>query len=160
MIPPRPVLVAILVGVALAGCASAHTTSNPAPAGPAAAPTAAAGHLPPGPFTIRVLHCGKFTGAERNTLGTTAKGGLVYRYTNNSNTLTGAPNLSVNFTAGSTVVGNNVTANANPIGPRRSATGEVDAVGGSGQALRFTGCDLVSYGIVTSSGQLPGSYAP
>jgi hypothetical protein len=157
MITPRAALVAVFAVLALAGCASMHSTNSPAAT---ARPTAVAAHLPPGPFKITPLHCGRFTRAERNTLGTNAQGGMIYRYTNNSNTLTGAPNLSVNFTVGSAVAGNNVTADVNPIGPGQSTIGEVDAEGSSGQNLHFTGCVLMEYDIVIGSGTIPGNYGP
>jgi hypothetical protein len=176
--------VATVAALALAGCAAQPSTSSPASPAPTAAPSTAAAlpatpsaapvpgtglsnvtisagaqHLPPGPFKITPTHCGRFTRAERNSLGTNAKGGLIYKFTNDSNTLTGAPNLSVNFTDGTTVAGNNVTGNLTSIDPGQSAIGEVDAAGGSGN-LRFTGCVLMVYGIVTNSGGIPGNYAP
>lgn len=120
-----------------------------------------AAQLAPGPFRIRPLHCGHFSQALRNRLGTTAHGGLTYRFTNVSQTLTGAPNLPVNFTTGSNVQGSNVSGDITSVGPGQSGLGEVDAVGGSGENLTFTGCELMGYGVVSdASGGLPGTYAP
>ena len=119
--------------------------------------------LPPGPFVIKPVYCGRFTAAQQNQFGTTATGGLIYQYTNTSSTLTGAAVVQANVTEGSTVAGNNVAGagNLSPVGPGQSATGEVDAVGGGGQNLVFTGCELMEYAVNTSSsGTLPVSYAP
>ena len=120
-------------------------------------------HLPSGPFKITPVYCGTFTQAQRNTFGTNARGGLIYRYTNESNTLTAAANLSVNFLKGSMVVASNVAGAGNlpSIDPGQSAEGEVDAVGGSGGNIAFSGCEVMDYGLITdSSGALPGTYAP
>lgn len=103
--------------------------------------------LPPGPFRITPVSCGAYTPAEQAKFGTNAKGGLIYRYTNVSNSLTGAPALTVDFLNGSDVLGANVTGNAPDIGPGQSAEGHVDALDGSGQNLTFTGCELMQYGL-------------
>lgn len=69
-----------------------------------------------------------------------------------SNSVVGAPNLEVNFTQGSTVVGNNVNGGDAPVRPGQSATDAVGAVGNSGQLLKFTGCQMISYELVTATG--------
>lgn len=141
----------------------ASPTSAPATASPTAAPsapTSPTGHgskillstqaknLPPGPFRITAVSCGPYTAAEQSKFGTTAKGGLVYRYANVSNSLTGAPSLDVDFLDGTTVLGDNVTgSNVPDISPGQTAEGHVDALDGSGQNLSFTGCELMQYGL-------------
>jgi len=112
--------------------------------------------LPPGPFTITPLHCGAYTAAERDKFGTTAKGGLVFKYTNVSNSVTGSANLEVDFLQGSTVVGDNVTGSAPQVSPGQSAEGNVDALDQGGDGVAFSTCELLDYA-------LPGqadAYAP
>lgn len=122
---------------------------------------AGAAHLPPGPFRIVGRYCGVFTAAQRARYGTTARGGLVYTYTDTSATVTGAPNLSAEFLRDGTVAGSGFPATLTSVRPGHSATGEVDAVDAGGRPLAFTGCELVSYTVVTGAGGgPPGSYAP
>lgn len=115
--------------------------------------------MAPGPFTITPVYCGKFSSAQQQEFGTTAKGGLIYRYANESQSLSGSPKLDVDFTSGSTVAGENVSATETTAAPGQSAEGEVDAVGDSGSDLSFTGCQINSYSVVTSGGVDPVSYA-
>lgn len=115
--------------------------------------------MAPGPFTITLVYCGRFSTAQQQEFGTNAKGGLIYKYVNESQSLSGSPKLDVNFTSGSTVAGENVSATETTVTPGQSATGEVDAVGSSGSDLSFTGCEILSYSVVTSSGVDPVSYA-
>lgn len=165
------VLAAAACGATAHPAASSAPTSGAPSATPSALPpaapavvhgniTIASTSFPPGPFTITPLYCGKFTAAQQGQYGTNAAGGLVYRYANTSNSLTAGTNLSVNFTSGSAVLGNNVTGNVTQISPGQSATGEVDALNSGGGNLAFTGCELMSYGIQTVNGDQPGNYAP
>lgn len=173
-----PVVVAG-VGLLIAGCGSSpHTptvastvkpsSNEKAPsASPAPSPMVTDGNIliaptgyAPGPFRITPVYCGKFSAAQQNQYGTNAAGGLIYRFANDSNTLTGSPNVSVNFLTGSNVAGANVSGAQTAINPGQNGNGEVDAVGGSGQSLAFTRCEIESYGIVTSAGGQPGTYAP
>jgi hypothetical protein len=114
----------------------------------------------PGPMTITPVYCGKLSAAQRKQFGTTAAGGLIYRYANNSSTLTGAAKLFAAFTDGTTQAGENYAGNLPDIAPGQSAEGEVDAIGIEGQDLTFTGCEVISYALVTTtSGVDPVSYA-
>lgn len=141
------------------GDASAGAGNGASPRNVTVAPVAA--HLPSGPFRIVARYCGVFTAAQRAKYGTSAKGGLIYTYTDTSGKVTGAPNLSVDFLHDGTVAGSGFPANLTSVRPGHSATGEVDAVDANGGALTFTGCELVSYAVMTSaSGGPPGSYAP
>jgi hypothetical protein len=110
-------------------------------------------------MTLTPVYCGKFTTAQQNEYGTTATGGFVYRFANESNTLVAAPKVDVDFTSGTAVLGENLTADLTQISPGQTGTGEVDAVGPSGQSLSFTGCEIMDYTLVTNSGVIPGSYA-
>jgi len=169
-------LVAALL-TAVAACTATTTTTggtsrptvpaSSAPAVPTPTPSTINGNIQiaptsdgAGPFKITPLHCGKLTSAEQNQFATNATSGLIYRYTNDSSTITGSPDLSVNFTTGSTVDGNNVTGDQTAITPGQSAEGEVDAVSGSGQNLGFTDCELMSYQVASSQGALPLTFAP
>jgi hypothetical protein len=111
-----------------------------------------------GPMTITPVYCGTFSAAQQQQFGTTATGGFIYKFSNASN-LTAAPKVDVDFTSGSTVDGENVTGDITPVGPGQSATGEVDAVGGSGSDLTFSGCEILSYALVENGSVDPVSYA-
>jgi hypothetical protein len=114
----------------------------------------------PGPMAITPVYCGKLSAAQQEQFGTTAAGGLIYRYANRSNTLTGAAKLFAGFTDGTTVAGENYAGSLPNIAPGQSAEGEVDAIGISGQDLKFTGCEIMSYALITTtSGVDPVSYA-
>lgn len=113
-----------------------------------------------GPFRITPLFCGKLSSSQQNQFGTTARGGFVYRYTNTSPVITGSPDLSVNFLSGATVAGSNVTGDQTAIGPGQNSEAEVDALNGSGGDISFTRCEVVSYTVVSSQGDLPGTFAP
>jgi hypothetical protein len=114
----------------------------------------------PGPMAITPVYCGKLSAAQQKQFGTTAVGGLIYRYANNSDTLTGAAKLFAGFTDGTTEAGENYAGNLPDIAPGQSAEGEVDAIGIEGQDLTFTGCEVISYALVTTtSGVDPVSYA-
>jgi hypothetical protein len=120
---------------------------------------APAGSMAPGPMKITPVYCGKFTAAQQSEYGTTAAGGFVYRFVNDSANLVAAPKVDVDFTSGTTVAGSNVTADPTQVSPGKTGTGEVDAVGASGQVLPLTGCEVMSYALITSSGAGPASYA-
>lgn len=168
----------VLLGTVLAACSAGPPPQRhpPPPRHPVAAtqsPAASLGNaphnvslaaqaasLPAGPFRITVEHCGKLTRAQRNKFGTTARGGLTYRYANVSRSLAGSPSLAVNFLAGHGLAGSNVTGNQEAVGPGQSAEGEVDAVGLSGQPITFTACQLTGYNVVTAAGDSPGTYRP
>jgi len=173
-----PALLSLAAAAAfLAACSSSPATSSTAPqptapvttaaASPAAAAKvidgnitiAPAGSMAPGPMVITPLSCGKLTAAQQAEFGTTAAAGLVYKFANHSNTLVAAPKVDVNFTSGATVDGSNVTGQLTQISPGQTGTGEVDALNGSGGSLTFTGCQVMSYAVVTSSGVDPVSYA-
>lgn len=115
--------------------------------------------MTPGPFQITPVYCGKFSAAQQSEFGTTAKGGLIYKYADESNSINGAAKLDVDFTTGSTVDGENVSADPSTITPGQSSTAEVDAVGDSGQNLSFTGCQVNSYSVILQNGIDPTSYA-
>lgn len=102
-------------------------------------------YLPPGPFKITPVKCGRYTAAEKTKLGTNANGGLIFTYTNQGNTLTDSVDLSVNFLNGNNVAGNNVSGATTQIGPGQTATASVDAVGGSGTDLTFSTCEIMQY---------------
>jgi hypothetical protein len=110
-------------------------------------------------MTITPMYCGKLSAAQQEQFGTTAAGGLVYRYANHSDTLTGAAKLYVGFTDGTTVAGSNYAGKLPAIAPGQSAEGEVDAIGIRGQDLTFTGCEVKSYALATTSEVDPVSYA-
>lgn len=109
-------------------------------------------------MTITPVYCGKLSAAQRRQFGTTATGGLIYRYANHAG-MTGAAKLDVGFTNGTTVAAENYAGTLPNIASGHSAEGEVDAIGIAGQNVAFTGCELMSYALVTSSGLDPVSYA-
>lgn len=151
--PPQPTRPAVPQAAS-----KAQPPARKLPHGVSVAPQS--GGTPPGPFIIRPTYCGPFSSARRQRLGTTAHGGLVYRFANESQSVTGAPSLRVNFLRGTSVVASNVSGGSGPIAPGQSAVAEVDAVGGSGQPVAFRGCQLISYALVTAGGDQPGTYAP
>ncbi|HEX4091272.1 MAG TPA: hypothetical protein VHZ33_21380 [Trebonia sp.] len=114
--------------------------------------------LLPGPMTITPLYCGKLSDSQRQQFETTATGGLIYEYANHSGA-TAAAKLEVGFTDGTTVAGANYAVKLPSIASGQSAEAEVDATGISGQNVAFTGCELMSYALVTSTGMDPVSYA-
>jgi hypothetical protein len=116
------------------------------------------GGMPAGPMTITPVYCGTLSAAQQAQFRTTAAGGLIYRYANHSGEAAAAK-LYVAFTDGSTVAGENYAGTLPEIASGRSAEGEVDAIGISGQDVKFTGCELVSYALVETSGVDPVSYA-
>lgn len=164
------------------GSASPTPTASPSPAPSAVATSAApttppsassqpttttgativrstqARHLPPGPFKITPVKCGPYTPAEKSQFGTTAKGGLVFKYTNMSNSLTDAVKLDVGFASGSTVGGENVNGNGPQVAPGQSAEATVDALNPGGGNLTFTSCELMTYSLMGSPAA--GSYGP
>ena len=151
-----------------ASTAAATAASNPTAAATGTAkPTtvdgnitiAAAGDLQSGPMKITPLYCGKLTAAQQARFGTTAVGGLIYRYANHASA-SGAAKLYVGFTNGTTVAGENYAGQVSDITDGQSAEGEVDAIGISGQDLTFTGCEVMSYALyTTATGLDPVSYA-
>jgi hypothetical protein len=172
-----PAAAAALVIISLAGCGASHAdASSPShsagthsPSRTAPSPQvihgnilipASAAALKPGPFRIIPVHCGRYTPAQRNALGTTAAGGLVYRFTNTSASLNGQPIVDVQFLDGRQVAGENVAGSGSGAGPGQGSENGVDAVGGSGQNLRFTSCQLVSYAVETGSSAEYGDFAP
>jgi hypothetical protein len=120
---------------------------------------APAGRLLSGPMKITPVYCGKLSSAQQQQFGTSATGGLIYRYANQSATLTGAANLYVGFTDGTTVAGKNYAGTLHNVAPGKSAEGEVDAIDISGHDLSFTGCEIMSYALTTTTGLDPVSYA-
>jgi hypothetical protein len=143
------------ISVPAATTRAVPSTSAPAAAAPGTAP-AAGGGAPTGPEKITVISCGRLTAAQQDQYETNATAGLLYRFTNASANIVAAPKLEVNFLEGSTVVGDNVTGEPDPVGAGQSGTGEVDAIGGPGT---FDSCEIMGYYLVTSSGPLPTLYA-
>ena len=111
-----------------------------------------------GPMTITPVYCGTLSAAQRAQFQTSATGGLIYRYANHSGESAYAK-LYVAFTDGTTVAGENYAAAAPEIASGQSAEGEVDAIGITGQDVKFTGCELESYALQATSGVDPVSYA-
>jgi hypothetical protein len=111
-----------------------------------------------GPMTITPLYCGKLSAAQRRQFGTTATGGLIYQYANHLGTAAAAK-LNVGFTDGTTLAAENAAGRVASIASGQSGEGEVDAIGITGQDVSFTGCELMSYALITSSGADPVSYA-
>jgi hypothetical protein len=112
-----------------------------------------------GPMTITPLYCGKLSAAQRQQFGTTAAGGLVYKYANHSAGVTGAAKLYVGFSDGTMVAGSNYAGKLPSVARGQSAEGEVDAIGISGQDLAFTSCEIKSYALASASEVDPVSYA-
>jgi hypothetical protein len=151
------------------GSAGATSTAAPTPSASYSATvktTAGGGNITigpadgmvPGPMTITPIYCGKLSAAQQQQFGTTATGGLIYRYANHSGVIAAAK-LYVGFTEGGTTAGSNYAANPASIASGQSAEGEVDAIGIDGQGVSFTGCELMSYALVSSTGTDPVSYA-
>jgi hypothetical protein len=111
-----------------------------------------------GPMTITPLYCGQLSAAQRRQFGTTAAGGLIYQYANHLGTAAAAK-LYVGFTDGTTLAAENDAATVASIASGQSGEGEVDAIGITGQGVSFTGCEVMSYALVTSAGADPVSYA-
>jgi hypothetical protein len=109
-------------------------------------------------MTITPVYCGKLSAAQQEQFGTTAAGGLIYRYANHSET-PAAAKLYVGFTEGTTIAGENYPGTVPNIAPGKSAEGEVDAIGITGQDVNFTGCTVKSYALATTLGVDPVSYA-
>lgn len=111
-------------------------------------------------MAITPVYCGKLSASQQAQFKTTAAGGLIYRYANHSATLTGEAKVLAGFTDGTAVAGENYAGSLPAVAPGKSAEGEVDAIGISGQDLTFTGCEVMSYALVTTtSGVDPVSYA-
>lgn len=145
--------------------AATAATVPPSPARPAAPSkysanitAAAANGALPGPEKITFTSCGKLTPAQQAEFGTNAAGGLTYRFTNEA-AFAASPQVAVNFLDGSTVVASNVTGYGAPVGPGQSEAGEVDAVGASGQPVRFGSCEVMDYLLVSARGSVPVQYA-
>jgi hypothetical protein len=118
------------------------------------------GHdLPSGPFSITAIHCGAYTGAEQAQFGTTAKGGLIYRYTNLNSRHADTPKLMVNFTQGAEVLADNVTTSSAPaLNIGQTSEAAVDAVDSSGNDIAAGfGCQLTGYGFADTPAV---TYAP
>ncbi len=109
-------------------------------------------------MTITPMYCGPLSAAQQAQFKTTAAGGLIYRYANHSGE-PAAAKLYVAFTDGSAVAGANYAGTLAEIASGHSAEGEVDALGISGQGVKFTSCEVESYALEASSGVDPVSYA-
>ena len=57
------------------------------------------------------------------------------------------------------VLGSNYAGTLPAVSPGKSAEGEVDAVDIQGRDLSFTGCEIMSYALIMSTGVDPVSYA-
>jgi hypothetical protein len=162
---------------AASGAAGASSATAPGPSGNATAPAAAspgattttgtavanitiatAGSLAPGPMTITPVYCGTLSSAQQAQFGTTATGGLIYRYANHAGE-PAAAKLYVAFTDGTSVAGENYSGTLPEIASGHSAEGEVDAIGITGQGVSFTSCQIQSYALEATSGVDPVSYA-
>jgi hypothetical protein len=119
---------------------------------------ATAGGLVPGPMTITPVYCGTLSSAQQAQFGTTASGGLIYRYANHAGE-PAAAKLYVAFTDGTSVAGENYSGTLPEVASGHSAEGEVDAIGITGQGVSFTSCQIQSYALEASSGVDPVSYA-
>ena len=119
---------------------------------------APAGDMAAGPMTITPVYCGTLSAAQQARFATTATGGLIYRYANHSGE-PAAAKLYVAFTDGSTVAGENYAGTLPEIASGQSAEGEVDAIGITGQGVKFTSCKVESYALEATSGVDPVSYA-
>jgi hypothetical protein len=109
---------------------------------------------------ITPVYCGKLSAAQQTQFGTTAAGGLIYTYANKgAGAVTGSAKLYVGFTGAGGILGTNYAGTVPDIDPGKSAQGEVDAVDIQGNDLSFTGCEIMSYSLVTSVGVNPVSYA-
>lgn len=167
---------AAVLAVAACSPAASSGTSPPAPTATAApvapsparpaAPSKYSGNITiapangalPGPEKLTFLSCGKLTPAQQAEFGTNAAGGLTYRFTNEA-AFAASPQVAVNFLDGSTVVASNVTGYGAPVGPGQSEAGEVDAVGASGQPVRFGSCEVMDYLLISGHGSVPVQYA-
>jgi hypothetical protein len=109
-------------------------------------------------MTITPVYCGTLSAAQQQQFGTTATGGLIYRYTNHSGE-SAAAKLYVAFNDGSTVAGANYAGTPPKVASGLSAEGEVDAIGITGQGVTFTSCQIQSYALEATSGVDPVSYA-
>lgn len=182
MRPRLPALIAVpAVALAVAACSTAASPGTPAPASPAAAPatvpppqSATAAPAPArysanitiapadgaltGPEKLTFTSCGKLTPAQQSQFGTDAAGGLTYKFTNQA-AFAADPQVAVNFLQGTTVVASNVTGPGTPVGTGQSASGEVDAVGASGQPVKFTSCEVMDYLLLSAAGSVPVQYA-
>jgi hypothetical protein len=149
--------------------ATATATATPAAAASAFATTtvetavgnitiARAAGMAAGPMTITPVYCGTLSAAQQAQFGTTAVGGLIYRYANHSGE-SAAAKLYVAFTDGSTVAGENYAGTLPEIASGQSAEAEVDAIGITGQGVNFTSCQIESYALDATSGVDPVSYA-
>jgi len=108
---------------------------------------------------ITAVYCGPLSPAQQSQFGTTAAGGLIYKYANTSSRVTGSAKLFVGFTANGSIAGSNYAGSLPDISPGKSGEAEVDAVGVQGQDLSFSGCEMMSYALVTATGVDPVSYA-
>jgi len=109
---------------------------------------------------IKALYCGKLSPAQQAKFDTTAAGGLIYRYSNDgSGGVSGSAKLYVGFTADGGLLGSNYAGTLPDVAPGKSAEAEVDAVDIQSRDLDFTGCEIMSYALVTSMGVDPVSYA-
>lgn len=140
--------------LAVAACTNAPPLASPAPA------TQQAAAQQPGPFRIKPLYCGRFSAAQKNRFGTSAKAGFIYRFTDTSATFTGQPQVTVNFTTGATVDGSNVTGDSPSVSPGQNAEGEVDAVSSGGSGLTFTACAPAGYVALNQAGTEAGGTYP
>jgi hypothetical protein len=111
-----------------------------------------------GPMTITPVYCGALSAAQQARFGTTATGGLIYRFANHSGEAAAAK-LYVAFSEGSTLAGANYAGTLPVIASGASAEAEVDAVGISGQNVEFSRCKVESYALEASAGVDPVSYA-
>jgi hypothetical protein len=101
-----------------------------------------------------VIYCGKYSAAQQAQFGGDTSG-LIYKYSNVSSSVTGAPDLTVNFTVGATVVGSSDFADGSAplIAPGQNATAEVEDLTGAGEKPSFTGCQLGTYLVEVANGQ-------
>jgi hypothetical protein len=111
-----------------------------------------------GPMTITPVYCGTLSAAQQARFRTTASGGLIYRYANHAGE-PAAAKLDVAFADGGTIAGENYAGTLPEIASGHSAEAEVDAIGITGQGVKFSSCEIESYALEATSGVDPVSYA-
>lgn len=150
------VLLMVITGI-LAACGTAGDGPDAAvpPAAPVATQGTTLGDHAPGPFDIKLVSCGRYTGTQQTQFGTNAVSGAVVRVTNSSNDLVGQPQVTVDFTLGSVIDTSNVSDPSDTIvpslSPGQSELVSIDNLTGSG-ANGDVGdsCNAVKYIIMTS----------
>jgi hypothetical protein len=153
------------LGFGVTACGGSPAGSHPArtatarqaatPRAPAASTAPAA--LPRGPFRITVVHCGRFSAAQRSQFPD--ESGIIFRYVNMGTALT-APEVMVEFLQGNTVVAEGKRVDLPLTEPGQAAYGDTPAINDAIQPVPFTSCRILYYTVRTAQGDQPGTYAP